>query len=56
MVSTGNLLSDPDWKITLTVHTDASDKWIGAIISHNNKPIELLSRRINKPQRNYTTT
>ena len=42
--------------MTLTVHTDASDKRIGAIISHNNKPIALFSRRINKPQQNYTTT
>ena len=56
MVSSGNLLSDPDWKITLTVHTDAFDKRIGAIISHNNKPIALFSRRINKLQQNYTTT
>ena len=42
MVSSENLLSDPDWKIKLTVHTDASDKRIGAIISHNNKPIALF--------------
>ena len=56
MVSSENLLSNTDWKMILTVHTDASDKWIGDIIGHNNKPIALFSRIINKPQQNYTTT
>ena len=35
---------------------DASDKQLGAVISHNNKPISLFSRRLSNPQRNYTTT
>ena len=34
MVSAENLLSYPDWTITITVHTDAPDKHLGAIISH----------------------
>ena len=33
------LLSDPDWKIPFTVHTDASDKHLGDVISQNNKLI-----------------
>ena len=36
MVSEKTLLSYPDWKLTFTVHTDASDKQLGAVISHNN--------------------
>ena len=40
MVSTETLLSYPYWKIPFTVHTDASDKKLGAVIIYNNKPIE----------------
>ena len=55
MVSAETLLNYPDWTIPLTVHTDASDKQLGAVISQKNKPIALLSRRLIKPQSNYTT-
>ena len=54
MVSTEKLLGCPYWTIPFTVHTDASDKQLGAVISQNNKSIELFSRVIIKPQRNYT--
>ena len=50
------LLSYPFWKLTFTVHTDTSDKQLGAFISHNNKPIAVFSRRLIKPHPNYTTT
>ena len=56
MVSTENLLSYPNWKLPFTVHTDASDKKLGAFISQNNKHIAFLSRKLSKPQRNYTMT
>ena len=56
MVSTETLLSYPYWKLPFAVHTDASDKHLGAVISQNNKPIDLLSRKLSKSQRNYTTT
>ena len=56
MVSFKTLLSYPDWKIPFTVHTDASDKQLGAVIVQKNKPIDFFSRRPRKPQRNYTTT
>ena len=39
MVSAETLLNYPDWKINCTVNTDASDKQLGVIISHINKPI-----------------
>ena len=54
MVSAEALLSYPDRKLKFTVHTDASDKQLGAVISQNNKPINFLSRKLSKPQRNYT--
>ena len=54
MVSADTLLSYPDWKLTFTVHTDASDKQLGAVISQNNKPISFFSRELRRPQRNYT--
>ena len=56
MVLTETLLSYPDWKLPITVHTYASDKQLGVVISQNNKPIALLSRILSKPKCNYTTT
>ena len=56
MVSAETLLSYPDWKLTLTLHTAASDKQLGDVISKNNKHIDLLSRRLSMPQCNYTMT
>ena len=56
MVSSETLLSYPDWKIPFTVHTDASDKHLGAVISHKNKHIALFSRILSKLQHNYTMT
>ena len=55
MVSAETLLSYTDWKMPLTVHTDASDKQLGAVIIQNNKPIDFFYRKPIKPQRNYTT-
>ena len=56
MVSAETLLSYPGWKLTFTVHTDASDKQLGAVISQNDKHIAFFSRILRKPQSNYTTT
>ena len=56
MVSSKTLLSYPDCTIQFTFHTDAYDKQLGAVIIQNNKPIELLSRRLSKPQSKYTMT
>ena len=39
MDSTGTPLNDTDWRITLTVHTYASDRQLGAVTSQNNTPI-----------------
>jgi hypothetical protein len=56
MVSEETLLTYPDWTEPFTVHTDASDYQLGAVISQRNKPIAFFSRRLSKAQRNYTTT
>ena len=56
MVSAETLLIYPDLKLPFTVHTDSSDKNLGAVISQDNKPIAFFSRILSKPQRNYTTT
>ena len=55
-VSDETLLRYPDLTTTFMVHTDDSDKKVGAIISHNNKPIENLSIILINTQYNYTTT
>ena len=56
MVSAETLFIYPDWKIPFTLHTDTSDKQLGAVISHNIKPIALFSIRLINPKRNYTMT
>ena len=56
MVSAETILSYLEWKLPFTVHTDASYKQLGAIISQNNKPIVFFSIRLSKLHRNYTTT
>ena len=56
MVSEETILNYPDWTQPFDVHTDASDKQLGAVVSQNNKPIAFFSRRLSKAQCNYTTT
>ena len=56
MLSAETLLSYTYWDISFTLHTDDSDKQLGAFISHNNKPIALFSRRLYKPQHKYNAT
>jgi hypothetical protein len=56
MISEEVFLTYPDWDKPFEVHTDASDKQLGAVISQDNKPIAFFSQRLSKSQRNYTTT
>ena len=39
IVSEEKLLNYQYWTIPFTIHTFASDKYLGAVISQNNKPI-----------------
>ena len=56
MVTAETLFSYPDWKIIFAVHTNASDKQLGAVISQNIKPIALLSKILRGLKCKYTTT
>ena len=56
MVYADTLLSYPDCKLPLTLHTDASDKQLGSFISQNNKPVSFFSRKLSNTQRNYNMT
>ena len=56
MVSVEILVSYPYWKLPFTVHTDASDKPLGDVISHYNKPIVFFYSNLSRPHHNYTTT
>ena len=42
--------------IAFTVYNDASNKQLGAVISHNNTPLYFFFRIPINPQFNYTTT
>ena len=45
-------LTYPDWSKPFDIHTDASDKQLGAVISQDGKPITFFSRRLSKLQSN----
>ena len=51
-VSAETLLNDPYYTIILTAHNNAFDKYLGAVIGHNNKPIALFSIIMSNPQLN----
>ena len=48
-------LNYPDWSKSFDVHTNASDKQLGAVISQYGKPIAFFSQRLSKVQQNFTT-
>ena len=50
------LVSFPAYGERFDVHTDASDLQIGGIVSQNNKPIGVFSRKFNAAQAKYPTT
>ena len=49
IVSVETLLSYPDWKLSFTLHTDASDKQLADFIILNNKHVAFFSRKLRKP-------
>ena len=50
------ILAHPDFSKPFDVHTDASDRQLGEVISQNGKPLSFYSRKLNNAQINYKTT
>ena len=50
------ILTYPNFNEVFEIHTDASDRQLGAVISQNGKPLAFYSRKLSGAQRNYTTT
>jgi hypothetical protein len=50
------LLAFPQFDKPFTIHTDASHRQLGAVISQDNKPIAFYSQKSNDAQTRYTTT
>ena len=55
-ISRETLLIYPIFSKPLSIHTDASNKQLGTVISQDNKPIAFYSRIPNPTQISYTTT
>lgn len=50
------VLKFPDFTKQFTLTTDASNEGIGAILSQDGHPCCYISRTLNPPERNYSTT
>ena len=50
------MLNYPNFSKEFEIHTDASDKQLGAVIAQEGKPIAFYSRRLTSAQEKYTTT
>ena len=50
------MLAYPRYGERFHVHTDASDKQMGGVVSQKDRPIAFFSRKLNSAQRRYTTT
>ena len=51
-----HVLKYPDYDKPFVLTTDASNDEIGAILSQNAHPYNYISRTLNLPERNYSTT
>ena len=56
LIAKETLLAYPNFNKKFTIHTDASDFQLGAVISQDGKPLAFYSRKLTSAQRNYTTT
>ena len=50
------LLAYPNFSLPFELHTDASSRQLGAVISQEGHPLAFFSRKLSKPQQNYTVT
>ena len=55
-ISKETMLNYPNFSKVFEIHTDASDKQLGAVIAQEGKPIAFYSRRLTSAQEKYTTT
>ena len=56
LITKETLLAYPNFNKKFTIHTDASDFQLGAVIMQEGKPLAFFSRKLTSAQRNYTTT
>jgi hypothetical protein len=49
------MLTFPDFSKPFHIYTDASDKQLGAVVTQDEKPIAIYSRKLNSAQQRYTT-
>ena len=56
IISRDIMLTFPDFSKTFEIHTDASKRQLGSVIAQDNKPLAFFSRKLTKPQQNYTVT
>ena len=56
VIAKDTLLAFPDFTKPFIIHTDASDRQLGAVITQDNKPLAYYSRKLSKAQINYTVT
>ena len=54
IISKETLLTYPDFNKPFDIHTDASDKQLGSIISQNGRPIAFYTRKLSATQMRYT--
>ena len=55
IVAEKNMLRFPKFGEEFVVHTDASDRQLGGVISQDGQPIAFFYRKLNEAQRKYTT-
>ena len=56
IISQETLLAYPDFNKPFIIHTDASHKQLGTVISQDNHPITFYSCKLNPAQTRYTMT
>ena len=54
IISKETLLTYPDFNKPFDIHTDASDKQLGSVISQNGRPIAFYTRKLSATQMRYT--